>query len=153
MKKNLILLIFFIFFNNCGYTSLYKNNDLTNFKINFDIINTDIGNNINIYLSNDLKRYLDTKQIKKYTIEINSTHSKSSVSKNKIGETTLYLLSLETEFRVTDEKNNINKYVFNEKLKINKLKDNFEQENYEINIKKEMSKLIIDRLINKLIES
>ena len=46
----------------------------------------------------------------------------------------------------------MNEFVFNEKIKINKLNDNFEQENYEINIKKEMSKLVINRLINKLIE-
>ena len=83
MKKNLILLIFFIFFNNCGFTSLYKNNDLTNFKINFDIVNTNVGNDINLYLINNLNRYLDFKITEKYEIEINSAYSKSSISKNK----------------------------------------------------------------------
>lgn len=152
MKKYFILLIFFIFFNSCGYTSLYKNEELINFKINFDIVNTNVGSNTNLYLINNLNRYLDVKITEKYKIEINSAFSKSSISKNKKGETTVYLLLLETEFKVIDDKDNTNEYTFNEKIKINKLDDNFEQENYEINIKKEMAKLVINRLINKLVE-
>lgn len=152
MKKYFTLLIFFIFFNSCGYTSLYKNKELKNFKINFDIVNTNVGNDINLYLINNLNRYLDFKITEKYEIEINSAYSKSSISKNKKGETTVYLLSLETEFKIIDDNDNMNEFVFNEKIKINKLNDNFEQENYEINIKKEMAKLVINRLINKLIE-
>lgn len=152
MKKYFILLIFFIFFNSCGYTSLYKNEKLINFKINFDIVNTNVGSNTNLYLINNLNRYLDVKITEKYKIEINSAFSKSSISKNKKGETTAYLLLLETEFKVIDDKDNTNEYTFNEKIKINKLDDNFEQENYEINIKKEMAKLVINRLINKLVE-
>lgn len=152
MKKYFILLIFFIFFNSCGYTSLYKNEKLINFKINFDIVNTNVGSNTNLYLINNLNRYLDVKITEKYKIEINSAFSKSSISKNKKGETTVYLLLLETEFKVIDDKDNTNEYTFNEKIKINKLDDNFEQENYEINIKKEMAKLVINRLINKLVE-
>ena len=152
MKIYFILLIFFIFFNSCGYTSLYKNEKLINFKINFDIVNTNVGSNTNLYLINNLNRYLDVKITEKYKIEINSAFSKSSISKNKKGETTVYLLLLETEFKVIDDKDNTNEYTFNEKIKINKLDDNFEQENYEINIKKEMAKLVINRLINKLVE-
>ena len=131
---------------------LYKNEQRINFKINFDIVNTNVGNNINLYLINNLNRYLDVNITEKYKIEINSAFSKSSISKNKKGETNVYLLSLETKFKVTDDKDNTNEYAFNEKIKINKLNDNFEQENYEINIKKEMAKLAINRFINKLVE-
>ena len=54
-----------------------------------------------------------------------------------------------TEFEIKNKSKN-HKINIKEDIKINKLSNNFNQQNYEIKIKKEISKSIVNKFINNL---
>ena len=60
MKKNLIIILITIFLNSCGYTALYKDNNLKNLQLNFEIIDTSGDSEINNYILTDLNKYQNT---------------------------------------------------------------------------------------------
>ena len=62
----------------------------------------------------------------------------------------MYELSVNTEF-VINKNNKENKIKLEEKIKINRLNDTFEQKNYEIKIKKDLSQLIVNKFIQRMI--
>ena len=149
MKKNLLVLLIILFLNSCGYTALYKNNNLNNLYFNFEILKTGGDSEINNYILSNLNNYQDKSLTKKIKIKINSIYSKYGISNNEEGKTTVYNLVVITTFDIKiDEKEN--KIVLKEKVRINRFDDTFEQQNYEKKIKKDISKLIIDRFINRV---
>jgi len=149
MKKNLLILLITIFLNSCGYTALYKDNNLKNLQLNFEIIDTSGDSEINNYILTDLNKYQNASLAEKIKIEINSIYSKSGISNDKKGKTNAYNLVVETTFNINiNEKDNT--IIIKEKVRINRLDDTFEQKNYEKKIKKDISKLIVDRFINRV---
>ena len=149
MKKNLLILLLTIFLNSCGYTPLYKDNNLKNLQLNFEIIDTSGDSEINNYILTDLNKYQNANLAEKIKIEINSIYSKSGISNDKKGKTNAYNLVVETTFNINiNEKDNT--IIIKEKVRINRLDDTFEQKNYEKKIKKDISKLILDRFINRV---
>ena len=150
MKKFLKLSLIIFLLNGCGYTSVFKSSEKNVLKINYEIVKLDGDENINNYISNNLGQYLN-RNIEEITeISINSKYTKSGIVNNRKGETTSYILSAEVEF--ITKKNQKNKNILlREKIKINKLKDNFSQRNYENKIIKEISKLITEKFINELL--
>ena len=149
MKKNLLILLITIFLNSCGYTALYKDNDLKNLQLNFEIIDASGNSEINNYILTDLNKYQNASLAEKIKIEINSIYLKSGVSNDKKGKTNLYNLVVKTTFNINiNEKDNT--IIIKEKVRINRLDDTFEQKNYEKKIKKDISKLIVDRFINRV---
>ena len=149
MKKNLIIVLITIFLNSCGYTALYKNNNLDDLKMNYEVLTADGDSEINNYILTDLNKYQSPNTKQKIKIKINSTYSKSGISNDKKGKTTAYSLVVVTTFDVNvNEKDK--KIIIREKVRINRFDDTFEQKNYEKKIKKDISKLIVDRFMNRV---
>ena len=149
MIKKLLILLITLFLNSCGYTALYKDNNLNNLDFNFKIIETYGDSEINNYILSNLNNYQDTSLDEKIEIKINSNYSKSGISNDKKGKTTSYNLVFETTFDININEKDI-RIVIKEKVRINKFDDTFEQKNYEKKIKKDISKLIVDRFINRV---
>ena len=146
--KNLILVLFLIFLNSCGYTSVYKNQKSQDFQIN--IIEMTGDNTINNLIKNELKIYSNKKSNIKHNISINSKYQKIIISKNSAGVATDYNLSVETIISFDkDGKNNI--LNFNENIIIKNNSNSFEQNNYEKSIKKNFASSIIDKFIIKIL--
>ena len=146
--KNLILILFLFFLNNCGYTSIYKNQKLQDFQIN--IIEMKGDNEINNLIKNNLKFYTNNKSNIKYNISIDSNYQKIIVSKNSAGVATDYKLIVDTVIGFDKgEKNNI--LNFNENINIKNNSNSFEQNTYEKNIKKNFASSISDKFIIKII--
>ena len=150
MKKIITLFIILFFTHGCGYTPLYKNNKSNNLKFHFEIIEENGDTEINNYIISNLNKYLETNQDHKYEIKINTNFTQSGISNNKQGETTAYTLAVNAEFDVY-QKNKSNKITLNEKININRSNDTFEQKNYELKIKRDISKIIVDKFINRLL--
>ena len=149
MKKNLIIVLITIFLNSCGYTALYKNNNLDDLKMNYEVLTTDGDSEINNYILTDLNKYQSSNTKQKIKIKINSTYSKSGVSNDKKGKTTAYSLVVVTTFDVNvNEKDK--KVIIREKVRINRFDDTFEQKNNEKKIKKDISKIIVDKFMNRV---
>ena len=150
MKKIFLLFLILIFTNSCGYTPLYKNNNNKNIKFNYEVIDTAGDNEINNYIIKNISKYFDENSKEKIKIHIKSEYNKSGITNNKEGKTTVYELSVNTEF-VINKNNKENKIKLEEKIKINRLNDTFEQKNYEIKIKKDLSQLIVNKFIQRMI--
>ena len=150
MKKIFLLFLILIFTNSCGYSPLYKNSNNKNTKFNYEVIDTAGDNEINNYIIKNISRYFDENSKEKIKIQIKSEYNKSGVINNKEGKTTVYELSVNTEF-VINKNNKENKINLEEKIKINRLNDTFEQKNYEIKIKKDLSQLIVNKFVQRMI--
>ena len=148
-EKNLLIFLITLFLNSCGYTALYKNNNLNNLYFNFEILETSGDGEINNYILSNLNNYQDTSLTKKIKIKINSTYSKSGISNNKSGKTTAYNLVIMTTFDIKNNEKE-NKIVLKEKVRINRFDDTFEQQNHEKEIKRDTSKIIVNKFINKV---
>ena len=150
MKKIFLLFLILIFTNGCGYSPLYKNSNNKNTKFNYELIDTAGDNEINNYIIKNISKYFDKNSKEKIKIKIKSVYNKSGITNNKEGKTTVYELSVNTEFFI-NKNNKENKIKLEEKIKINRLNDTFEQKNYEIKIKKDLSQLIVNKFIQRMI--
>ena len=150
MKKIFLLFLILIFTNSCGYSPLYKNSNNKNTKFNYEVIDTAGDNEINNYIIKNISKYFDKNSKEKIKIKIKSEYNKSGITNNKEGKTTVYELSVNTEFFI-NKNNKENKIKLEEKIKINRLNDSFEQKNYEIKIKKDLSQLIVNKFIQRMI--
>ena len=148
--KNVILILFLFFLNNCGYTSVYKNQNSQDFQIK--VINMTGDNEINNLIKNELKFYSNRSSNIKYDISINSEYQKIIVSKNSAGVATDYKLIVDTEISFDKEdKNNI--LNFNENINIKSNSNSFEQNNYEKNLKKNFASSISNKLIINILSN
>ena len=146
--KNIIFILFLFFLNNCGYTSVYKNQKSQDFQIS--IIEMKGDNEINNLIKNELKFYSNRKSNIKYNISINSNYQKIIVSKNSAGVATDYKLIAETVISFDKEdKNSI--FNFNENINIKSNSNSYEQNNYEKNIKKNFASSISNKFIIKIL--
>ena len=146
--KNVILILFLFFLNNCGYTSVYKNQNSQDFQIK--VINMTGDNEINNLIKNELKFYSNRNSNIKYNISINSNYQKIIVSKNSAGVATDYKLIAETVISFDKEgKNNI--LNFNENINIKSNSNSYEQNNYEKSIKKNFASSISNKFIIKIL--
>ena len=147
IKKIIILIISSLFIYSCEYTPIYSDKNIKDFYI--EEISFEGDSNINIFLKNNLKKYLKVKSGKKYKIKSSSTYSKTSQSKNKSGNTTYYLLSIQVNFEIIyeDEKDNLK---IEEKFIMKNYSNEYDENNYEKSVQKNLANLIVENLILQL---
>ena len=145
--KNIILIFFLLFLNNCGYTSVYKNQKSQDFQIN--IIGMSGDDVINNLIKNELKFYSNRSSNNDYDISIDSQYRKIIVSKNTAGVATDFKVLVNTKISVNSN-DKINVFNFNENINIKSNSNSFEQNNYERNIKKNFASSIRDKFIIKI---
>ena len=121
MRKNIIFFIIFCFISSCGYNSLYKNNDSKNFKFNFKLVRADGDKNINNNILSALKGYSDKNLKNIIEIKLNSSYTKSSVSRDKKGKTSKYNIVITTDFYLISNNEEIKKITITEKIKFSDL--------------------------------
>ena len=141
MKKFLIAIIIISFYG-CGYTSFYQDQkkdlliNIKNMKGDFEINN---------FIKNELK--IASNKISKniYDLNIETKYEKIVLTKDATGKATDYKLVMNVNFIIISNQNqNIN---FKEDFLIKNESDNFEQSNYEKEIKRNFSKIVKDKLI------
>ena len=108
-----------------------------------------ISDATNILLKNNLKRYSKVKKGKKFIIESSSKYTKNSQAKNKSGQTTYYQLIVEVNFEIISEnkKNNLD---IEERFIIKNYSNEYDENNYEKSVQKNMTNLVVENLILQL---
>ena len=150
MQKNIIFIIVFFIFSSCGYNSLYKNSNTENFKFNFELIQTSGDKYINNNISSVLKNYSDKNLKNVVKIKLNSSYSKSTISRDKKGKTSKFNIVVTTDFNLMNNDKDVKKITITEKIAIKNISDSFQQKNYEMKIKKDLSRSIARQFIEKL---
>tara|TARA_Y100001970_G_scaffold282949_1_gene396990 strand:+ start:179 stop:628 length:450 start_codon:yes stop_codon:yes gene_type:complete len=148
MIKNIVfILILSLFSSNCGFSPIYSS---TSENLNINLISADGDNDINIGIKSKLRLH---KNLSSPLIEIqlDTTYVKKDLSKNDAGEVQNYQLSAISKFYIY--RNNDQKIIeIKETFTMENINDDFEEQNYEKEIKENFSFSIYQKLIMQLIK-
>ena len=147
--NKILLILFLLLLNSCGYTSVYKNQKSQNFQINITGMEGDIE--FNNLIKNELKLFSNNTSNNIYNVALNSSYQKIAITKNSSGVTTNYNIFAYVKVNLSLNENNKN-LVFKENINIKNNVNSFEQNNYEKNVKKNFASSIREKLILKIIE-
>ena len=147
IKKIFLIIFFFLFVSNCGYTPLYNNINNNNFKIKVETLEGD--NYINRAINLNLRKYKDSTSEKNFSLKIISQYKKRDLSKDSSGNVSNYQINLSSQFNISkDGESSI--FIFEENYNLNKLENAFENLNNEKNIKNTFATTAVNQLILEL---
>ena len=145
--KNITSIILILFLYSCGYSSIYKNQKLQNFKIN--IIETKGNSEMNNLIKNEIKSYSNKNTANIYNLKIDTDYKKEILTKDSAGIITDYKLSVASIFTINlKEKTQV--IELKETINIKNQSDSFEQNTYEKNIKRSFASSIREKLISEI---
>ena len=142
-KKNLLILLFLLVYS-CGYTPMteYKLKSDINIVIN-EIKGDEEINNIYKKIANS---YARNESQKKLFLNIDTNFTKTIISKDLKGNASDYRLIINSVF-TTDNKKTIS---ITKDFIVKKFDENFQQQNYENQIKENLANIIYQDLIRQL---
>jgi len=148
MKKICTIILILLFTQSCGYTPMYSKNQKVNFyikSVEFTESDKDLAN----YLKLNLNNYFEKKDGSEYIIDANISYKKTIASKDSTGEIEEYNLSSVAKFII--KSNNFSKTInINESFKMENFSDEFQEKEYEDNIKKKIARTMTSKLLFQL---
>ena len=152
IKKFLILIVTTLSLTSCGYGPIYSDKNTMDFEITSFKIEGDTE--VNSIVQNKLGKYLDNNSEKKYIISIRTDYQKEVATKDATGKATNFklIVNLTLNYTTSELKNNRVERVinFSESQMIKRDQNNYEQTNYENILIRNMSELLINRVILQL---
>ena len=145
--KNLIFILFIFLLSSCGYTSVYKNID--NQDINIEIVAVKGNEEINNLINQQLEVYKNKETGRKFKIYVETTYTKSELTKNLEGKISSYLLHLIVNLDV-DYDGKRSSFSLEREINTDPSTDTFKQNTFESNIKRNFVSSIKEELIFKL---
>jgi len=146
MKTLSIILLTFILFS-CGYTPMFSSNSQTRINVEELIVTGD--RELSNLIKNKIERLNSESSTKKVSITANTSYSKESQTKDKLGNTTQYKLNASVNFIVKTNGSTI-EINLNKKSSMNNLNDEFEEKNYEKSAKDQFSSIFVNQLMLNL---
>ncbi len=144
IKKLLISILFITFIYSCSYEPIYSKKNKTIFSI--EKISLEGNKEINSYIDQKLSKYKNKETGGKIEIEVFSSYSKKSQSKNTLGTTTRYNLEASVNFNIITEDSTSSINITKDFI-MNNLSDEFEEKRYEDTIKDNLSESIVNELL------
>jgi hypothetical protein len=127
---------------------MYSKNQKVNFyikSVEFTESDKDLAN----YLKLNLNNYFEKKDGSEYIIDANIIYKKTIASKDSTGEIEEYNLSSVAKFII--KSNNFSKTInINESFKMENFSDEFQEKEYEDNIKKNIARTMTSKLLFQL---
>ena len=153
IKKFLILIVTTLSLTSCGYGPIYSDKNTMDFEITSFKIEGDTE--VNNIVQNKLGKYLDNNSEKKYIISIRTDYQKEAATKDATGKATNFKLIVNLTLNYTTselENNRVERVInFSESQMIKRDQNNYEQTNYENILIRNMSELLINRVILQLV--
>lgn len=141
LKKVFLFIILITLSSACDYTPIYLDNEN---KFEIKIMDVTGNQEINGYLIKELKRK-SKKSSEIMEVKIKSNFTKRVLAKNTKSSATDYELKLVGIFEVKNNDKS-QSFIITEKFKYKNLNNNYEQNNYETMLKRNLSKTIINKL-------
>ena len=139
--EKIILVLTFLFVASCGYEIV---NNFENNKYQIKNFNLTGNKNINNILSNNIKKFSNSTNVSRYfDLEIDSKKNKQISSKNTSGEAETYKIKIIIEFKIFENQELINVKSFSRDTTYNKLVSNFETNQYENILVRDLANQII----------
>ena len=148
MKKICTIILILLFTQSCGYTPMYSKNQKVNFYIK-SVEFAESDKDLASYLKLNLNNYFEKKDGSEYIIDANISYKKTIASKDSTGEIEEYNLSSVAKFII--KSNNFSKTInMNESFKMENFSDEFQEKEYEDNIKKSIARTVTSKLLFQL---
>ena len=141
-KKILVFILLFVY--GCGYSPIYKKSNIRDYEIIISTLSGDVT--MNNLIKNEIETYSKKNSGNRYVVELNSSYSKKTISKDNSGIASNYELMVIANFTMDTKK-----FTFKEKLNVKNMSDPLEQRNYENIIKKNFAASIREKLLRKLL--
>jgi outer membrane lipopolysaccharide assembly protein LptE/RlpB len=150
MKKKIFSFLIFLFLSSCGYEATYSKKNRINYNFSISELNFNGNKDINLKIKQRLNYYTLAKKNKDFQLKILSTLKKSIIAKDISGDATNF--KIETAVTVEVIKNNKleNNFFILESFSYNDNSDKFKLKSYENEIKNNLTKTIVEKLIFKL---
>lgn len=145
--RKIILLILITFVYGCGYTSVLKNQNQQDLKLNVKNINGDFQTNS--FIKNQLKLSSNPNSSKNIDLDITSTYEKIIIAKNAAGIVTDYKINIDLDFTIVSLNNR--KVNYSDSINVKNTSENFEQLEFEREFKRNFATATKDKLILYLI--
>jgi len=149
LKKKISFFMIMLMLTSCGFTPININKNYLNFEVK--IINLEGDSEINNIIRSKLtQRRSSSEDSKKlFELEINTNYQKNIFSRNLAGSAENYQLEVVAKVRVANK--NIKKdYTFKENFLMKNINDQFEQAQYEKNIKNTFANSLSEKIIAKI---
>jgi hypothetical protein len=150
MKKNLFLLLFFLFLSSCGYDAIYSKKNSTNYNFSISKLNFIGDRDINLKMKERLNSYTLNKKNKNFKVKIYSTSSKTVAAKDTTGDATSFKNTVIINVEISTNDKLKNSFVMSESFNYNNNSDKFSLKKYEREIKNNLAETISEKLIFKL---
>ena len=144
IKKKLIILIIFLFFNGCGFSPIFNAEN-----INININKIDFNNNkINRNFAKRISTFSNQKSNNLYDLYINSYSTKDVATKDSKGNPSIYRLQLKVDITLinNNDKKELKKSFF-ENVNINNNDDKFKLKITEDTLIDQMSQKILQDIL------
>ena len=148
IKRILIIGIFFISLQSCGFSPLYK--DFSNQDLNIKILELSGDRETFNLIQTKLKKFSKNTGNEVFKIKINTKYTKMSIAKDTSGQTTNYRSKIVSNFQI-EYKNKIKNIRLNESFDFKKIDDQFAELDYEKSVKNSMINIIVQKLISQLL--
>lgn len=147
MLKHKLLLLILIFFSGCGYTPLYLGANNLDVKVNLSENTGDreIANTLRILL----KKNMSSESDDLVTISIDSEYNKIIASKDAAGLPSNYDLKAKSIIKIKYHENT-QEIKVEQKFTMSKLESKFDENNYELTIKRNFANIVYQKLVVKL---
>ena len=145
--KNIKLIILILFLSNCGYSPIYNNQKIQNYKIN--VVEKNGDSEMNNLIENEIRLYSNKDALNIYELKMNTIYDKKVLTKDSSGVITDYNLSVTSIFKI-DFKNTIKIVELRESINVKNQSDTYELNIYEKNIKRNFASSIREKLILKI---
>ena len=147
IKKIFLFLVILITFSNCGFSPISKKN--LNLNYNIIVEETQGDAEINNLIKMQLENYSLTSSDKKLYINIRSDYDKEIIGKDAKGNASDFRLKINSNFTIIKDQNN-KQFFISKNFVMKKLNQNFQQQNYENEIKKNLTKAVVDELMKEI---
>jgi len=147
IKKIFLFLVILITFSNCGFSPISKKN--LNLNYNIIVEETQGDAEINNLIKMQLENYSLTSSDKKLSINIRSDYDKEIIGKDAKGNASDFRLKINSNFTIIKDQNN-KQFFISKNFVMKKLNQNFQQQNYENEIKKNLTKAVVDELMKEI---
>ena len=144
-SKKIIIIISFLLLLSCGYKPIFSsskaNFSITEIKLFGDLkVGSKIKKNLNIYKNAENKSIF-------YSVEINSDQKKNVISKDSKGDAKIFEIQILVDLTILENNKIKNKKNFKESFTYNNSTDKFSLNQYEKNIKENLTEKIIEKII------
>ena len=146
-KKTFFIILTLIFFTSCEYKPIYSSLNKSDYKIIVTELSGD--KKLNKFLVENLIRNSQKNSDEIINIKIDTTYTKTILSKDAAGNVTDYKINALTTFLVKRNQN-LEEITIGENFNFQKISDKYEEKNYEQNIKRNLATLISQKLILRL---